>query len=327
MRDVAEAAGVSLKTVSRVVNAEPGVGAGTSARVQQAISSLGFSRNDLARSLRHGRTSDTVGLVIGDLANPFYSAIARAAEQVASAHGHLLITGSSERDAARERELVRALAMRRVDGLLLVPSGDDHALIAAEQRLGLRVVFLDRPPTALAADAVLLDNVAGARAAVRHLLAAGHTRIAVVGDPLSVPTTAERRDGHRAALAEAGIADYPALLRFGPHETAGAEAAARELLALRDPPTAFFTTNNRNTIGVLRAIRHAERPLALVGFDDFELADALATPVTVVAHDPAEMGRVAAELLFARLAGDTSPPVRLRLPTRLVLRGSGEIPP
>jgi LacI family transcriptional regulator len=311
--------------VSRVVNDEPGVGAGTSERVQRAIRSLGFSRNDLARSLRHGHTSATIGLIIGDLANPFYSSIARAVEEVARAHGHLLIAGSSERDARRERELVGALAMRRVDGLLLVPSGDDHAFLAAEQRLGLAVVFLDRPPRGIAADAVLLDNVHGAEAAVRHLVAHGHRRIAVVGEPPSVATSAERLAGYRRGLAEAGIDADPALLRLGHHEATGAEAATRELLALPDPPTAVFATNNRNTLGVLRALRAATRPVALVGFDDFELADSLALPVTVVAHDPAEMGRRAAELLFARLAGDGGPPVLLQLPTRLVPRGSGEL--
>jgi LacI family transcriptional regulator, galactose operon repressor len=134
-------------------------------------------------------------------------------------------------------------------------------------------------------------------------------------------------EGYRRGLAAAGVDLDQALLRFGPHDAAGAEAAARQLLALPYPPTAIFTTNNRNTIGVLRALRDAPRQLALVGFDDFELADALATPVTVVAHDPAEMGRRAAELLFARLAGDRGPPQRVLLPTHLIPRGSGEVRP
>ncbi len=327
MRDVAEAAGVSLKTVSRVVNGEAGVGAGTSERVRQAISSLGFSRNDLARSLRHGRTSATVGLVIGDLANPFYSTIARAVEEVAQAQGYLLIAGSSERDPERERELVRALAMRRVDGLLLVPSDADHGLLAEEQRRGLAVVFLDRPPVGVEADAVLIDNVGGARSAVTHLVAHGHRRIGVVGDALEVATSAQRLEGFRQGLASAGLELDAALLRFGPYDAPGAEAAARQLLALPYPPTAIFTTNNRNTIGVLRALRDTPRSRALVGFDDFELADALATPVTVVAHDPAEMGRRAAELLFRRLNGERGPAERVLLPTHLIARGSGEVQP
>jgi LacI family transcriptional regulator len=327
MRDVARAAGVSLKTVSRVVNDEPGVGSGTSERVQRAISSLGFTRNDLARSLRHGRTSATLGLIIGDLGNPFYSSIARAVEEVAHARGHLLIAGSSEGDPQRERELVRVLAMRRVDGLLLVPSDTDHSALAQEQRRGLVVVFLDRPPVGVAADAVLIDNVGGACAATDHLVAHGHRRIGVVGDALSVATTAERLEGYRRGLESGGIPYEERLLRLGPSDVEGAEAAARELLALPDPPTAIFTTNNRNTIGVLRAVAGRSRRPALVGFDDFELADSLATPVSVVAHDPAEMGRQAARLLFERLDGEHGPPRRVMLPTRLLARGSGEVPP
>jgi LacI family transcriptional regulator len=327
MRDVAEAAGVSLKTVSRVVNAEPGVGGPTVDRVQRAIRDLGFQRNDLARSLRHGQTSATVGLVIGDLANPFYSAIARAAEQVAQANGHLLIAASSEGDERRERELLRTLRMRRVDGLLLVPTGGDHRDLAADQRLGVPVVFLDRPPAGVVADAVLLDNEGGARAAAAHLLAAGHRRFGVVGHREGgFYTTARRLAGFRAALADAGVPLPDRCLRLGLRDAAAAEAATRDLLADPQPPTALFTTNNRNTVGAVRAVRALGARVALVGFDDFELADMLTPPVTVVAHDPAELGRRAAELLFARLRGDRSPARTVTLPARLLPRGSGEVP-
>lgn len=326
MRDVAEYAGVSLKTVSRVVNGEAGVRPATLDRVQEAIRSLGFTRNDLARSLRHGGTSATIGLIIEDLANPFYSAITRAAEMVARQHGYLLMAGSSEDDPSRERELVATLAMRRVDGLLLVPSGEDHRFLLHERRVGFPVVFLDRPPRGLDADAVLIDNVGGARRAVAHLLAHEHRRIGVVGDAVSKFTSRERLEGYRQALAEADVPEDPELLGLGPHDAAGAEAAARGLLALPKPPTAFFAVNNRNTLGVLRALRAVARPTALVGFDDFELADLLTTPVTVVSHDPAEMGRRGAQLLFRRLSGDGDPPRREVLPATLVPRGSGEVP-
>jgi LacI family transcriptional regulator len=330
MRDVAREAGVSLKTVSRVVNGEPGVGADTAARVTAAIEALGYRRNEIARSLRPGQASATVGLVIGDVGNPFYSTIARAVEEVARRYRHLLITASSEDDPEREREVVQALTRHRVDGLLIVPAGGggEQLYLQAEFRLGTPLVFVDRPPVGVEADTILIDNVGGARLAVEHLLAHGHRRIGVVGDAPSFSTVQERLEGYRQALAAAAIPFDESLVRLSPHDTAEAESVAGALLSGRDHVTAIFATNNRMSIGVLRALRtHRRSPVALVGFDDFELADMLWTPVTVVRHDTAEMGRLAAERLFARLAGDDSPPKRLVLPTVLVPRGSGEIRP
>jgi LacI family transcriptional regulator len=328
MRDVAGTAGVSLKTVSRVVNGEPGVRTDTAARVEAAIARLGFARNDVARSLRHGRAS-ALGLVIEDLANPFYSAIARAVEDAAHARGHILITGSCEEDPERERQLVLRLLRRSVDALLIVPAGDDHRYLLGELSTGTPVVFLDRPPGGVAADAVLLDNVGGARMAVEHLLARGHRRIAFVGDAPALFTAAQRLEGYRAALRDAGAAVDEALVRAGSHDTATAEHAVRELLLLPDDrrPTALFAANNRNTVGALRALRASERPAAVVGFDDFELADMLAVPVTVVRHAPEEMGRLAAELAYARLDGDDALPARRTIACELVPRGSGELAP
>jgi LacI family transcriptional regulator len=326
MKDVAHAAGVSLKTVSRVVNAEPGVGAGTAERVTEAIAQLGFRRNDLARSLRRARSSAMLGLIIEDLANPFYSTIARAVEDVARRQGYVVITASSEESGERERELVATLLSRQVEGLLLVPAAHDHSYLRPELAMGTQVVFLDRPPRRLAADAVLLDDAGGARAGVEHLLTQGHRRIGVVGDPPGVYTIAERVRGYRTALDAWGVEVDEGLLRLGAHSVLQAEACARELLESPDPPTALFTTNNRASVGALRAMSAADGRVALVGFDDFELAEMLALPVTVVRHDPADMGRRAAELLFARLNGDEQPPRRVVLDTRLVARGSGEVP-
>jgi LacI family transcriptional regulator len=326
MKDVAQAAGVSLKTVSRVVNGEPGVGASTAERVTEAIAGLGFSRNDLARSLRSARASATLGLIIEDLANPFYSTIARAVEEVARRRGYVVITASSEESGERERELMATLLSRRVEGLLLVPAARDHAYLRPELAMGVQVVFLDRPPAGLTADAVLLDNAGGARAGVEHLLAQGHRRIGLIGDPPELYTLAERVKGYRAALESWGLAFDEGLLRLGAHDVAQAERSTRDLLRLPDPPTALFTANNRVSVGALRALKAEAARVALVGFDDFELADMLPLPVTVVRHDPAEMGRRAAELLFARLDGDGGPPQTIVMETELVVRGSGEVP-
>jgi LacI family transcriptional regulator len=317
MRDVAVRAGVSLKTVSRVINGEPGVAVATAARVGDAIAELGFQRNDLARSLRQGRTSSTLGLVIEDVSNPFYSAIAQAVEAAARERGYMLITGSCEEDPERERELVQALLRRRVDALLLVPASRDHAYLARELT---PVVFLDRPPVGFDADCVLLDNFGGARAATEHLLARGHERIAFVADPDELYTAAERLAGYKTALREAGLPVRDELVRLGVHDAARAEAVVRDLLALG--PTAVFTGNNRLTVGALKALRGTA--VALVGFDDFELADLIGT--TVVRHDSHLMGTHAAALAFERLERAGHPPRRVVVPTELVVRGSGEVP-
>jgi LacI family transcriptional regulator len=326
MKDVAQAAGVSLKTVSRVVNGESGVGTATAARVADAITQLGFRRNDLARSLRRAHASATLGLVIEDLANPFYSTIARAVEEVARRQGHVVITASSEESGERERELVATLLSRQVDGLLLVPAARDHSYLRPELAMGVQVVFLDRPPGGLEADAVLIDNVGGARAGVEHLLSQGHRRIGLIGDPPELYTLAERVRGYRAALARWDVEFDEGLMRLGAHDVAQAEMSARALLQLPDPPTAIFAANNRVSVGAVRALNAEEAGVALVGFDDFELADMLPVPVTVVRHDPAELGRRAAQLLFARLDGHRGPRQTVVLPTELVVRGSGEVP-
>jgi LacI family transcriptional regulator len=324
MKDVAEEAGVSLKTVSRVVNGEAGVGTATAERVTAAIGRLGFRRNDVARSLRGA--SSMLGLVIEDVANPFYSTIARAVEDVASREGYVVITASSEENAERERGLVTTLLSRQVEGLLLVPAARDHAYLRSELAMGTGLVFLDRPPGGLDVDSVLIDNAGGARAAVEHLLAQGHRRIGLIGDPPGLYTLEERVQGYRSALEGWGIEFDEELLRLGAHDVAQAEASARELLAVPDPPTAFFTANNRASVGALRALRTADARVGLVGFDDFELAEMLPVPVTVVRHDPTEMGRRAAELLFTRLGGNDGPPQTVVLATELVVRGSGEVP-
>lgn len=325
MVDVARMAGVSLKTVSRVINHEPGVRPETGARVRDAVEVLGYRANDIARNLRRGRASASIGLTIEDVRNPFYSGIAKAVEEVARRHGHLVIIANSDEDPAAERAAVGTLLERRVGGLLIVPAGRDHAYLKEEVRLGTPMVFIDRPADSIEADEVLLDNGGGARQATEHLLAHGHRRIGLVGDPPTIHTIAERLAGYQASLEAAGIPVDGSLIRAGAHDVGHAEAAARELLAMDAPPTAIFATNNRACIGVLRSLRATGARVALVGFDDFELADLL--EVTVVRHDPHELGRRAAELLFARLADDEGPHQRIVLPTELVARGSGEVPP
>ena len=327
MMDVAQAACVSLKTVSRVVNREQGVRTTTLRSVQEAIQELGYSRNEHARVLRQNRASRMLGLVTRDVSNPFYSAIARGVEEEVRDRALLVIAGSSDEDAERERALLEVLCERRVGGLIVAPTGSDHSFLAPELALGTPITFIDRPPWRLAADSILLDNVGGARDAVEHLLAHGHRRVALVGDLPEVFTTSERVRGYQTALRAAGLPVDEALVRLGCHDTRSAEAATRELLSLPEPPTAVFAGNNRITFGVLRALAGRARPPALVGFDDFELAPLLSPPVTVVAYDAVELGRQAARLICERLAGASGPPRQIVVSTEVVPRGSGEVGP
>ena len=326
MKDVAARAGVGLKTVSRVVNGEPGVTPDTERRVQEAIDALGFRRNDSARVLRKGRTA-SIGLVLEDLADPFYGPLSRAVEEVARAHGALLINGSSAEDPDREQELVLALCARRVDGLVVIPAGDDHRYLEPEIKAGVATVFVDRPAGQIDADVVLSDSYGGAHEGVTHLISHGHRRIGFIGDMPRIHTAAERLRGYRAAMEDAGIAVEDSWMSLGVTDPVRVRRAAEEMLAGPSPVTAIFAGNNRVTVTVVRVLAEQSRRIALVGFDDFELADLLQPGVTVVAQDAAALGRTAADRLFRQLDGTLIAPERIELPTRLITRGSGELPP
>lgn len=330
MKDVASVAGVSLATVSRVINGNHDVRADLTTRVHDAIQVLGYRRDLMASTLRRtDRLSSTIGLIIEDVANPFFSVLHRGVEDGARAHGALTFAGSSDDDPARERELAEAFAARGVDGLVIVPCGSDQGYLERERKAGTALVFADRPPRFLDADAVVSDNAGGARAAVEHLLAAGHRRIALLADRPSVFTAAERRRGYREALAASGIHEDLSLERVGLVDSDVAELAACELLLGRDPPTAIFASQNLITIGTIRALsgRGLQHEVALVAFDDVTLADRIEPGTTVVVQDPYGLGRRAAELLFSRLNGLDGESQLVVVPTRLVARGSGEIAP
>ncbi len=326
MKDVAARAGVGLKTVSRVVNGEPGVTEETEARVRSAIDALGFRRNDSARVLRKGRTA-SIGLVLEDLADPFYAPLSRAVEEVARANGSLLFAGSSAEVPERERELALALCARRVDGLVIIPAGDDHRYLEPEIAAGVATVFVDRPAGRLEVDEVLTDNAAGAREAVAHLIAHGHRAIGLIGDERRIHTADERVRGYREAMAAAGLRVEDGWVSMGPTAPDRVTAELRRMLTGPHPVTALFSGNNRVSVTAVRVLADWVRPVAVVGFDDLELADLLRPGLTVVAQDPARLGRTAAEALFRRLDGVAEPPRRVQLPARLITRGSGEIPP
>jgi LacI family transcriptional regulator len=326
MKDVASRAGVALKTVSRVVNDEPGVTPETASRVRNAISELGFRRNDSARLLRKGQTA-SIGLIMEDIGDPFYSTLSRAVEDAARSNGSLLFTGSSDEDPQREQELVLALCARRVDGLIVIPASGDHRYLLPEIAAGVVPVFVDRPAGLIEADVVLADNVGGTAAGVAHLISQGHRRIGFIGDGPHIYTAVQRHQGYENAMADAGIAVQDSWVCMAKPGQSVIRDALSRMLAGPSPVTAVFCGNNRITVLALREIATAGWRLALVGFDDFELADLLSPGVTVVAQNPAEMGRRAAELLYGRLAGEHGPAQRIELATQLIVRGSGEIPP
>ena len=321
MVDVARHAGVSIKTVSRVVNHEPNVQQQLIDRVLASVAELGFRRNHLARTLRSGQSTATIGLIIEEIANPFYATIAGVAADVAAEHETLLITASSEEDSQREEQLVRDLCSRRVDGLLIVPAGYDHSFLRPEVEMGIPVVFLDRPAGGLLADTVLLDNRGGARAGVQRLVESGHRRIGILLDSISVYTMRERLGGAQDALAAAGIDYDTSLVHEGVRDAPTAAVAVAAMLSQPDPPTALFSLNNRITVGVIQELWRRGSGAEVLGFDDFELSHLMPMPLTVIGYDTRALARTAADLLFARIAGDTSWPRTVTLPTQLQDRG------
>jgi LacI family transcriptional regulator len=330
MHDVAAVAGVSLSTVSRVVNGQGAVRADLAERVRNAVEMLGYRRDLTASTLRRAdRASASVGLVLGDVSNPFFAAIHRGVEEVARSRGVLTFVGSSDEDPEREQELVHGFCGRRVDGLVLASVARDQSYLLRDLQAGMGIVFIDRPPEAIEADAVLIDNSGAAATAVDHLAESGHRRIAFLGDREQIFTARERRAGYREALARRLIPYDEEVVRTGLDSSESSFRATEALLALAEPPTALLTSQNLITEGAVHALGAAgrRRDVAVVGLDDLTLADAVEPAITVVAQDPVGLGHAAADLLFARLDGETGPPRRVLMPTRLIVRGSGEITP
>ena len=323
LRDVALEAGVSIKTVSRVVNGEPAVNATTATRVADTVERLGYRPNELARSLQ-GQRSRTIGLVIDDVSNPFMATCAQAIEEVAREHGYALILCDSHADLRAESAYIGLLTQRQVDGLLLVPAQGRNAHLEMERQAGLPVVAFDRPAEDVQTDTVLVENRDGARQATEHLIQHGHQRIAFVGDVRHYYTAHKRLEGYKEALEAANLEPLHSL---DAHSIELGEEATKEFLNTPDHPTALFTANILTTLGALRAIEdlglRVPEDVALIGFDDFELAQVLRPRFTLVRQPAAELGRRAAEMLFDRLNSQGHPePRRLILPTELVVRES-----
>lgn len=325
IREVAGRARVSPTTVSHVINATRFVSDEIRTRVLEVMEELGYRPNAVARSLRRGRTH-TLGLILPDSANPYFAELGRGIEAAAFERDRSVILCNTEGEERRERVYLDLLAKRQVDGLLYVPAGDHADVLRGLLREPLPAVLVDRDLPDVPVDAVLSDKRGGAYLATRHLIALGHSRIGCIGGPPTLAVSAQRVQGYRDAMAEAGRSPDERLVRRGDYHPQSGWAAARSLFELPDPPTAIFAGNDLMAIGVLRAAAEAGRrvpgDLAVVGFDDIELAAYTTPPLTTVTQCAAEVGRAAVELLLERIASPARPPVRRTLETRLVVRAS-----
>ncbi|MWV60111.1 LacI family DNA-binding transcriptional regulator [Rathayibacter sp. VKM Ac-2754] len=318
--DVARLAGVSIKTASRALNNSPNVKPSTRARVLQASGALRFRPNAMARELRQGRPATAVAFVMGDLTNPFYSQVAMGVSAATAERGFTLVMAASGDEESRERPTVDSMLERRVSALLLVPIADDHSYLEGERQLGTPIVAVDRPLSNAASDSVVFDNRGGARSATLALADAGCTRIGFVGSSSHLYTHRERRLGYHDALVIRGLEQDETLVSDDAATIEAADAATTRLLRLPSPPDAIFAGNNRATFGAFRAIQREGGATALIGFDDFELAEPLG--VTVVSHSPQEMGRMAATLALRRIDSLDGGLEQIVLPTQLTLRRS-----
>ena len=322
MREVAALAGVSAKTVSRVLRHDRYVSEEVRLRVERAVAELQYVPNVLARTFRSG-SDNAVGVAVPDVSDPFFAALTHAVETVARARGSAVIVTSLGNDDGDERAGLEALLGRRLAGLIATPTSHDQSYLQPWlQRTA--VVFVDRRPRGIKADSVIEDDVGGAREATGHLLGHGHRRVAFIGDTLQIATTARRLRGYREALAEAGVPYEPGLVALEAESGSTSGELTVRLLESPAPPTAIFSSNARCSLGVVPALQSLDRSdVGVISFGDFPLAGSLRPPLTVVDQDPGKLGHVAATRLFERL---DRPERRLKrqivLPVTLVLRGS-----
>jgi LacI family transcriptional regulator len=328
IREVAERAGVSTMTVSRVINNSGYTSRDARERVEAAIAEMGYVPNALARSLRFKQTK-TLALVLSDITNPFFTTIARGVEDVANRHGFNVIFCNTDESESKQAEYLNILLQKQVDGVLLVPARSTEGPVAFLRTRGVPVVVLDRRVPECSADGVRGDSEQGGYELTKLLLGLGHRRIAILSGPPEVSTAADRVAGYRRALAEAGLDCDPALILHGRLRQEGGYQMAQHALALR--PTALFAANNFIAIGAYRALGAAglrvPDDMAMVAFDDLPAALILEPFLTVAAQPAYEMGQIATELLLARLSGKTPNACQeIVLPVEIIVRRSSGRP-
>ncbi len=323
--DVARAAGVSAQTVSRTLNGKGEISPGTRRLVLDVIDRLGYRPSSIARSLATNRTL-TLGLVVPDIANPFYVPIVRSIEGVMNRRNYNVILCNTEENPERERTYIQLLRQREVDGLIIAPTGANHDLLLKLHASGKPVVLIDRYFPAAGSDqflpTVITDNLTGSRRATCHLLEQGHRRIALLLNDLPISTGKERYDGYVQAFREMGVSLDPALIKYCTAHVADARRLIYDLLSQPDRPTAIFATNSPLTIGTLLALRDLRlkcpEDVSVIGFDDLTEISPTGPVITTVSQPAQEIGRRAAELFLLYLDGNPPPAEIYRLDTHFV---------
>ncbi|HEU5223821.1 MAG TPA: LacI family DNA-binding transcriptional regulator [Candidatus Lumbricidophila sp.] len=320
---VAALAGVSPMTVSRTLAGGTNVKPDVQAKVLAAVRALGYRRNENARVLRPGQTSSLIGVAITNLGNPYYGRFALGVEEVAAQHGRRILLGNSSESPAREQQLVQDFLGRRVEGLIVVPASASAPYLTPAAVGDVPIVLASRLVDGLDVDAIVLDDAGGAERCTAHLLETAGARVAYVGNFMGVYTEQRRYDGFVAAHAAVDREVDPRLVLRDERDPELVGRVIRGWFDEPDAPTGIFTANNRNTVAVLQALGGRPGAAALptiASFDEFELAEQMPMPIAVLQHDPTELGRRAAQLLFARLDG-TAPVARqvVSLPTPLRL--------
>ena len=322
--DVAARAGVSTATVSRALNGKPTVDPDLAARVRAAATELGYQPNGPARNLRRQEAA-VVALIISDVENPFFTAIARGVEDVAHQVGYSVVLCNSDENAEKESRYIDIAIQERVAGVILSPSGPTTSIAKLAGR-GTAYVAVDRPLPEHDSDVVLVDTRLAAREATAHLVAQGYERIGCITGPAGIRTADDRLAGYRDGLRVAKRRSTPKLVRRSEYKAAGARRAALDLLTQPDPPDALLIANSAMAVGVLQALKErgvqAGREVGLVTFDDAPWAELVDPPLSVVAQPAYEIGTVAARLLLARIADNTRPPTATTLGARLIPRAS-----
>ncbi|MFF3979461.1 LacI family DNA-binding transcriptional regulator [Streptomyces sp. NPDC001828] len=323
IKDVAAEAGVSVATVSRVLNSHPSVSAAARARVLAAVEALGYRPNAVARSLRTDQTR-TLGLVISDVLNPYFTELARSVEEAARALGYSVIIGNADERPDLQDHHVRTLLDRRIDGLLVSPTDGGSPLMLEAARGGTPMVFVDRWIPGIDVPVVRADGRAAIGDLVAHLHRLGRRRLAIIAGPAATTTGSERVEAFRAALGAHGLALPDAYVGQGDFQAASGRRATERFLALAEPPDAVFAADNLMTLGALDALRahglHIGTDIALAAFDDIPWFVHTDPPVTAIAQPTGELGRAAVHALAALIDGGTPPSVTL--PARLVVRRS-----